>query len=180
MSEHQHLHLRYKNQTSRERHWTIHALAIYKFLKGLVLIALGVKLLTLLNRDVAEWFSDFVTRHHISPENHYAHLIIERLAGVNNQKLVAFSVGSFLLAALELTEGIGLWLEKRWAEFLTVIATALFVPVELYEVVSHFTLIRLLILIANLFVVWYLATRLRDEKKEMIEEKATKVSTTAT
>ena len=165
-----HPHLRYKNQTIKERSWTIHLISGFKFLKGLLLLVIGIKLLTLLNRDVAEWFSEFVARHKIDAENHYVHSIIEKLTGVTNNKLIVFSIGSFLYAALQFTESIGLWFEKRWAEFLTVIATCALVPIELYEIYERFTWVRLLILIVNLFVVWYLATRLRDEKKIAYDE----------
>ena len=159
-------HLRYKNQTRKERHWTIHIIAGFKFLKGIVLLVVGVKLLTLLNKDVADWAMDFVNRHGIDSENQYVHAMLEKLAGVNKNQLMAMSGGAFLYSSLQLTEGIGLWLEKRWAEVLTVIATSLLIPLELYEIYERFTWIRLAILIVNLFVVWYLATRLRDEKQE--------------
>jgi uncharacterized membrane protein (DUF2068 family) len=159
-------HLRYKNQTVKERHWTIHLLAIIKFLKGLVLLIVGIKLLTLLNKDVDLWFADFVARHSIDPENTIVHKIAEKLSGVENKQLIMFSAGSFSYSALQLTEGIGLWLEKKWAEFLTVIATSMLIPLELYEIYEKFTWIRVIILLVNLFIVWYLATRLRDESKE--------------
>ena len=167
-------HLRYKYQTPKERSWTIHIIAGWKLLKGLLLLAVGIKLLTLLDRDVAEWFGAFIARHNIDAENHYVHSIMEKLAGVDNNKLVLFSIGSFLYAALQFTEGVGLWYEKRWAEFLTVIATSLLIPVELYEIYVRFTWVRVLILIVNLFVIWYLATRLKDEEKEIIHENARK------
>ena len=162
-------HLRYKDQTPKERSWTIHIIAGWKLLKGLLLLIVGIKLLTLLDKDVALWFSDFIERHRIDAENHYVHSIIEKLAGVNNNKLIAFSTGAFLYAALQFTEGVGLWFEKRWAEVLTVIATSLLVPVELYEIYERFTWVRAAILIINLFVIWYLATRLKDEKKEELK-----------
>ena len=72
----------------------------------------------------------------------------------------------FLYAGLDFTEGVGLWFEKRWAEVLTAVATAVFVPIEIYEIYERFTFIRVLILVVNLFVIWYLATRVKDEKKE--------------
>jgi len=172
------LHIRYKNQTNKQRHWTIHLISGWKVIKGILLIVVGVKLLTLLNRDVAEWFADFVTRHNIDAENRYVHSIAEKLAGVNNNKLILFSVGSFLYAGLDFTEGIGLWFEKRWAEFLTAVATALFVPFEAYEIYERFTIFRVLILIVNLFVIWYLATRLRDEKKEELATNEHEISRT--
>jgi uncharacterized membrane protein (DUF2068 family) len=159
-------HLRYKDQTPKERSWTIHIIAGWKLLKGLLLLVVGIKLLTLLDRDVAVWFSDFIARHRIDAENHFVQSIIEKLTGVSNNKLIAFSVGSFLYAALQFTEGIGLWFEKRWAEVLTVIATSLLIPVEIYEIYERFTWFRVSILIVNAFVIWYLATRLKDEKKE--------------
>jgi uncharacterized membrane protein (DUF2068 family) len=73
---------------------------------------------------------------------------------------------------LQLTEGIGLWLEKRWAEFLTVIATSLLIPVEIYEIYEKFTWLRIVALGVNLFVVWYLSTRLKDENQELLETSA--------
>ncbi len=162
------IHLRYKNQTRKERHWTIHLLAGIKLFKGILLFIVAVKLLSLLNKDVGEWFADFIARHRIDPENRLVHSIIEKISGINNNNLIAFSVGSFLYSALQLTEGIGLWLEKRWAEFLTVIATSLLIPIEIYEIYEKFTWLRIAAFAVNVFIVWYLATRLRDEKKEMI------------
>ncbi len=167
-------HLRYKNQTRKERHWTIHIISVFKFLKGILLLIVGFKLLTLLDRDVAQTFADFINRHSIDPENTIIHAIAEKLAGVNNNNLIAMSVGSFGYSALQLTEGIGLWMEKRWAEFLTVIATSLLIPVEIYEIYEKFTWVRVAILIVNLFVIWYLATRLKDEKKEEINHETTR------
>ncbi len=163
-------HLRYKNQTVKERTWTIHILAIIKFLKGALLFMVAIKLLTLLNRDVDQWFADFIARHRIDPDNRVVHAIIEKLTGVENKQLIMLSLGSFLYSALQLTEGVGLWFQKRWAEFLTVIATSCLIPIEIYEIYEKFTLIRVAALIVNLFVVWYLATRLKDEKQEELEK----------
>lgn len=159
-------HLRYKNQTRKERHWTMQVIAVTKFLKGILLLVVAVKLLTLINRDVAEWALDFVHRHGIDAENRYVHAMLEKLAGVNKNQMMAMSGGAFLYSGLQLTEGIGLWLEKRWAEYLTVIATSLLIPIEIYEMFEKFTWVRLTIFVVNIFIVWYLATRLRDEKKE--------------
>lgn len=163
-------HLRYKNQTPKERHWTIHVIAGFKLLKGILLLIVAVKLLTLLNKDVAEWALDFVNRHGIDAENRYIHAALEKLAGVNRNQLMAMSGGAFLYSGLQFTEGIGLWLEKRWAELLTVIATSLLIPLEIYEIFERFTWIRLVALVVNSFVVWYLATRLKDERKEISEK----------
>jgi len=162
-------HLRYKDQTRRERTWTIHFIALEKTTKGLVLIAVSLKLLTMLGGDVHGSATDFVTRHGIDLTNRYVHAALERLVGFGDRQVIEASVVAVVYAALLFTEGIGLWLQKRWAEYLTTVATALFIPIEVYELYERFTWVRIAILILNIFVVWYLSTRLKDEKVEAIE-----------
>ncbi len=133
-----------------------------------MLLVVAFRLLTLFNRDVHAWAEDFINRHGIDLTNRYVQTALERLTGVGNKQLVAFGVVAFLYAALLFTEGIGLWLQKRWAEYLTAFATALFIPFEMYELYERFTWVRIAILVLNIFVVWYLVTRLKDEKKEAV------------
>ena len=59
-------------------------------------------------------------------------------------------------AAIELAEAVGLWLIKRWAEYLTVVATAAFLPRESYELVEKVTWLRVVAFVFNLAVVVYL------------------------
>ncbi len=58
-------HLRYKNQTRRERTWTIHFISIEKIVKGFVVIIVAVKLLSFINGDIHAWAVNFVDRHGI-------------------------------------------------------------------------------------------------------------------
>jgi uncharacterized membrane protein (DUF2068 family) len=69
-------------------------------------------------------------------------------------------IGTFIYAALFLTEGIGLWLLKRWAEWFTVIATGSLIPIEAYEIYRHPTPLKLLVLILNAAIVAYLVYRI--------------------
>ena len=76
-------------------------------------------------------------------------------------ELEEISVGSFFYAALLLTEGTGLLLRKRWAEYFTVIITASLMPLEFYELIEKFTLTRVAVIILNAVIVWYLIVQLR-------------------
>ena len=67
-------------------------------------------------------------------------------------------------AALFLTEGTGLLFRKRWAEWLTIIATGSFMPLELYELIKEFTPLRLLVLLVNAAVVLFLIYRVREKE----------------
>jgi uncharacterized membrane protein (DUF2068 family) len=71
------------------------------------------------------------------------------------------AIGAIAYALLEGTEGIGLAIRRRWAEYLTVIATGILIPYEAYEVVHHVTLFKVGALLLNLAVVGYLAYRKR-------------------
>ncbi len=81
------------------------------------------------------------------------------IGGFNHITLVAISAIAY--AALEATEGVGLALRRRWAEYLTVIATGILIPYEAYEVIAHPTLFKVGALALNLAVVGYLAYRKR-------------------
>lgn len=84
---------------------------------------------------------------------------VEWIGFFSHQTLLA--VGLVGYALLEGTEGIGLALRRRWAEYLTVIATGLLIPYEVYEVFHHVTLFKVGALLLNVAVVAYLAWRKR-------------------
>lgn len=159
-------HLRYKKQTRRERTLTIHLISIEKTIKAMVLIVVGLKLLTLVDQDIHAWASDFVTRHGIDVGNRIVHAALQRLVGVTSGQMITFGVVALVYSVILLVEATGLWLQKRWAEYLTAVSTALLLPLELYEIYERFTWVRVAIFVINTFIVWYLATRLRDEKVE--------------
>jgi uncharacterized membrane protein (DUF2068 family) len=75
-------------------------------------------------------------------------------AGHGTLTLVA--VGLLAYGLLELVEGVGLWLAKRWAEYLTVVATAVFIPYEVYELFTSVTTTKLVTFLINVLVVIYL------------------------
>ena len=71
------------------------------------------------------------------------------------------AIAAIAYALLEGTEGVGLAMRRRWAEYLTVIATGILIPYEAYEVIHHVTLFKVGALLLNLAVVGYLAYRKR-------------------
>jgi uncharacterized membrane protein (DUF2068 family) len=73
---------------------------------------------------------------------------------------------TFFYASLFLTEGIGLLRQKRWAEYLTVVATASLIPLEIFEVFKHVTWIRVLLFAGNLAILAYLLVLIRKEKQK--------------
>jgi uncharacterized membrane protein (DUF2068 family) len=98
------------------------------------------------------------------PVNNSEHGIVHdlrRLFAVSMRNLYLVAVAAAAYAVLEGTEAVGLWLGRRWAEYLTFIATAVFVPYELYELTKSISWLKLLALVVNLLIVIYLLTAKR-------------------
>jgi uncharacterized membrane protein (DUF2068 family) len=136
-------------------------IAAFKLLKGLALLALGIGALKLLHKDVAAEIAQWIDVLRVDPHNHYIQLLLDKLGMVDDRKLKALSVGTFFYSALFLTEGIGLALRKRWAEYLTIISTASLLPLEIYEIVKRASVPRIVVLIANIAIVVYLVIEVR-------------------
>jgi uncharacterized membrane protein (DUF2068 family) len=87
--------------------------------------------------------------------------VLTHVLAVSPKQLKATSIGTFIYAALLLTEGTGLLLRKRWAEYFTIITTAGLIPLEVYELHKHLSAAKVVVLIVNLAIVAYLVVHLR-------------------
>jgi uncharacterized membrane protein (DUF2068 family) len=81
---------------------------------------------------------------------------LDRLFSLKSSTLHLLAIGVLAYAALEGIEAIGLWFQKRWAEYLTFVATTVFLPLEVYELLNRLTPTKVIALIINLAVVIYL------------------------
>lgn len=140
------------------------AIAVFKYVKAVTLLLVGLALLKLLHRDLAQVIEHWAHRLHINPENRYLARLIERAGMMPEHRLLQVSIVTFFYSALLFTEGTGLFFEKRWAEYLTVVATSVFVPWEVYELFLHFTLIKLAVFIVNLLIIGYLVWIIRGSR----------------
>jgi uncharacterized membrane protein (DUF2068 family) len=103
----------------------------------------------------------------LDPGNRYVGRALQKVADLTPQKIKSLGVVSFIYAGLFLTEGIGLWLMKRWAEWFSVIITTSLIPIEIYEIYRHPSAIKCLVLIVNIAVVLYLLSRIRNERTDV-------------
>jgi uncharacterized membrane protein (DUF2068 family) len=140
-------------------------IAAFKLFKGLVLFAVGVGAAKLLHKDMAFELERWADIFRVDPNNFYIHRLLERFSILDDRQLKELSVGTFFYSALLLTEGTGLLLGRRWAEFFTIIATSSFIPLEVYELTKRVRSARLIVLLLNLVVVAYLVMGLRRKRK---------------
>lgn len=140
-------------------------IAVFKLLKGFALIAVGIGALHLLHKDVAAIADHWINAFRVDSHNRLILWLLEKLPLVDDKKLKELSVGTFFYAAIFLTEGTGLALRKRWAEYFTIITTASFLPLEVYEMLHHANVAKAVELVINIAVVIYLVWELRRSRK---------------
>jgi uncharacterized membrane protein (DUF2068 family) len=99
------------------------------------------------------------------PDNRFIHSILIRIFRITPKQLKELSVGTFIYAGLFATEGVGLLLRKRWAEYFTVVTTGGLIPLEIFELARHFTVAKVVITMINVLIVWYLVARLRRARR---------------
>jgi uncharacterized membrane protein (DUF2068 family) len=135
----------------------------FKLAKGVLLATVALGVLHLVHRDVAEVVVRFARRLHLDPEGRLVEPALRGLSGVNPRAMLRFGLGALVYAALLLTEGVGLLMVQRWAEYLTIVITASLVPLEVYELARHPNVTRTIVLAVNLVIVSYLVVRVRRE-----------------
>lgn len=130
-------------------------IAFYKLLGASVCVAIGVGALHLVGRDIDDVFARIVTAWRL-PESRFVNFIFEKVELLDDPMLKRIGFAAFCYAALGALEAVGLYFEKVWAEFLTVIVTASFLPFEIHEIVRRITWLRVGLFGINLAVVFYL------------------------
>lgn len=140
-------------------------IAGYKLLKALAAVFLASVSLRLVNRNLTLLALDWIQRLDINSQGRFAERLLAHVARINTHRLHMIAAVLFFYAVLYATEGIGLFREKRWAEWLTVVQTGLLLPWELWEIARHATAVRLLLFLANVAVVLYLIWRIRRDDR---------------
>jgi uncharacterized membrane protein (DUF2068 family) len=140
-------------------------IALFKFGKAALLIAVGLGALKLLDPAIVARAQSWGAALAASSDRQLVQHLLARAAGLPPGRLEVLAIGAFLYAGLFTTEGVGLWLARRWAEYLTLVATASFVPIEAFEVTRRLSLPRIGALVLNLGVVVYLGYRLRHRPR---------------
>ena len=131
-------------------------IAMFKLVKGLLLVAAGIGALKLLHQDVGEIVQRWIDVLRVDPDSRFIHSLLVRILSVNDHTLKEISAGTFAYAAVFLTEGTGLLLRKRWAQYFTIIVTTSFLPLELYELTRYVTVAKFGVILVNIAIVVYL------------------------
>ncbi len=136
-------------------------IAAERLLRGVVLVAIGLVLITHAHTDWTRTIEDFARSAGFDPSGNGIQKLIAKVRAISPNRYVVFGVVAIAYGLLEGVEGYGLWRRRRWAEYLTVVATSLLFIPEIYELTKHATLLKGAALVVNAVIVAYLVWRLR-------------------
>ena len=126
---------------------------------GILFFVIGLGVFTLINKDISDLAERAADSLGIDPENGNLNALLEWLTGISPKQIAVVGLGTILYAGVYLTMAWGLHLRQVWAEWLTIVATGLFIPVEIYEVIRSWRSTYFLVLVINASIVWYLLRR---------------------
>ncbi|MEO8033808.1 MAG: DUF2127 domain-containing protein [Acidobacteriota bacterium] len=150
----------------QRRNRVITLIAIFKLLKATLLVLAGLAALKLLDHGAEHQLRTWISNTPMITGSRQAGKLLSHLTRLPPERLEALGIVLFAYAALFMAEGIGLLLQKRWAEYLTVIATGSLIPIEVYELLKEFTPLRITMLVVNIAVVAYLIVKLKQGGKD--------------
>lgn len=131
-------------------------IALFKLAKSAFFFCIGMGAVHFLHKDLGDSVLRWAKELHRDPEGKLVGLVLKNVHLIDAQRLRQIRFGTFAYSALALTEGIGLLLEKTWAEFLTLGLTVSFLPWEIYELFRHATWVKAGLLAFNLAILGYL------------------------
>jgi uncharacterized membrane protein (DUF2068 family) len=148
------------------RRWPLVLIALDKLAKAVGCVFLSIVLRMMLSVDRHQELIDWLRNERLSPHNWVMVRFfkwVEVALGFPDRTLRLFHIGVIIYAGLYLIEGVGLLYETKWAEWMVVITTAMFLPVEVYELFRDPTMPLFILFVINLIIVVYLAWRLHRQ-----------------
>jgi uncharacterized membrane protein (DUF2068 family) len=132
------------------------AIGLLKLAEAIFFFLVGVGAIHFIHRDLGDSALQLARRLRVDPDGRLISWMLDRLDSITALRLKQIGVVTFFYAGLRMIEGVGLVMEKVWAEYLTIGVTTAFLPWELHEIVRHPDWIRVCLLVANLIVLAYL------------------------
>ena len=157
--------------TETKPHRGLQLIAVFKFAKAAVLLGAGLAALGLLSPArtalTEAWLERLALREGHRLISAWAERAVSLLSAADSRRLVELAVGAFLYAGLFVVEGTGLMRARRWAEYLTVIATISYLPFEVLALRRHPAPAPAGTIILNVAAVIYLIVQLRAGRRQV-------------
>jgi uncharacterized membrane protein (DUF2068 family) len=142
----------------------LRVIAVYKLGKVLLLLGAAYGVLRLRDASFIAHIYSWASTLPSGLEQDVVRRALAWFSGLSTSRVEAIGAVTLSYAAIFAVEGVGLWLRRRWAEWLTIVITASLIPFEIWEVIQRPTLGKAAVLIVNIAIVWYLILQLRSAR----------------
>jgi len=145
-------------------------IAFFKIFKGILLLVLGISLLSLdawsgWIHAPLKWIANEILLQHSKVISYLLRNLQAVLSGGARHATAFFSL---FYSALFFIEGIGVYMQQRWAALLIIFECAAFIPIEVHHLWHRPGLVGALILLANCLIVWFLYVVLKHDKRSAL------------
>ena len=144
----------------------LRTIAAYKLVKVLLLLAIAYGEVRLSDASLTAKLVTWASARPFGLEHKVVTQLLEWFSGLSASRVHALRMVTLAYAAVFATEGVGLWMQKRWAEWLTVIITASLIPLEIWELLDRPNFGKAGVLVANVAIVAYLVWHVRSRGKD--------------
>ena len=140
----------------KKRAPTLYFIIAIKLLKGAGLLMLALGVYSLSDNDLPEDFRKLLESLHLDPEKKFFSDLAEKIETITPATVIWLARGTVIYSLFSWVEGVGLIFRASWAGWMAIGESAFFIPIELRELLLHFSWTVLAILAVNVLIVWYL------------------------
>src|ERR1700691_748594 len=144
----------------------LRTIALYKLVKVLLLLALAYGEVRLSDASLIHKLVTWASARPRGLEHKVVTWLLEWFSGLSASRIHALRIVTLAYAAVFATEGVGLWMQKRCAEWLTTIITASMIPLEVWELFDKPNFGKAAVLVANTAIVAYLVWHVRRTRAQ--------------
>ena len=136
----------------------LRVIAAVKMAQGVMLAGVALGLFSIAHRDLDQLAQQFIEFMRISPENHFAKLLLEKAGVIEPHSIMQAGIATAFYAAILLSEGVGLWIGASWAEYVVVVTTGFFVPEEIRSMLHSPSMAKAIMIAANAVILAYVVS----------------------
>lgn len=145
---------------ARKRAPTLYVIIAMKLLKGLTFATLAMTAYVYSDNDLPKDYAHVLQQlhhwMHLNPERRFWVELSNRVDNLTEVGMVRAAIGTLIYSMFSLVEGVGLMFRIKWAGWLSIGESAFFIPIEVSELMHRFTVVVFVIMVVNIFMLWYL------------------------
>jgi uncharacterized membrane protein (DUF2068 family) len=144
--------------------------AIFEGAKGAIVLLTGFGVLHLIHKDLHHVAADLIKYLHLNPASKYPLIFLNLAEKTSDANLWALACAALIYSTVRFAEAVGLWLNRRWAEWFGLVSGAMYIPIEVFELSKGISGIKITIFLVNIFIVSYLLNILFRHPKRFRNE----------